>query len=322
MFGDTFFKLAFQRRFLLQTAASALAFARVPALVQAAALPVGGDLTTGAAGPQDFWVEPESIQIRAISFGAGGAVALARVARYRAPGLSFVRFESALALTGSSQRAIARVLEGVHAVLLLVDENDNAQLGQALALGQQAKSQGLLTMGVALAAQDKDTANEAAQSSRPDELAGSVHSFIRLEVLAETGLSDHDIAVLRGLTHDLAFTWNQGYVGIDHEDVLTVLGEPARLAVGCGAASGVDRARLAAEKALEKVWPDPKSRQRVRCFLVILAAAPGGFRLSESREAMKTVQACFSSEAFCLYSVIESQHAGAQLHVTVLATMA
>jgi cell division protein FtsZ len=259
-------------------------------------------------------------RIRAVSFGAGAAVALARVAMYPAPGLSFLRFESALALTGSGPKAITRALGGVHAVVLLVDENDSLQLAQAVALGRQAKSLGLLTIGVALAA--ANPADQAVHQTASGGLAGNVHSFMRLDGLPETGMSGHDIAVLRGLTHDLAFAWNEGYVGIDHEDVLSVLGEPSRLAVGCGAASGPDRARLAAQKALEKVWPEAKNRQRVRGFMVVIAGAPGSFNLSESREAMKAVHAGFSLQAICLYSVIEAPHAGDELHVTVLATAA
>lgn len=313
MFRNTFFKRAFQRRFLFKAAASAFALLQVPGRVRAAVLPAEADLV--AATPELDDSCGGLVQIRVIGFGAAGVLALERAAMYPAPGLSFLQFESA----ASSQKAIKKALDCVHTVVLLVDESDSAQVRQAMLLGNQAKSQGLLTIGVALAVQN--TADGTAEQTGSGDFSGSVHSFMRLETLTETGMTDHATAVLRSLTHDLACMCNvQSDIGVDYEDVLTVLGEPVQLASGSGTASGPDRARLAAEIAVAKVWPEPGNCKRVKGLLVMISAAPGTMRLKESQAAINAVRYRFDKEAYCIYGIIHDEHAGDQLRVSVLAT--
>lgn len=313
MFSSVFFRVAFGRRFLFKAAKSALALLNVPMQVQAAVLPVNKDLT--AAGPEADQACGGLVQIRVIGFGATGAVALERAATYPAPGLSFLQFESA----GQNHKAIARALDCVNTVVLLVDQTDSEQVRHAMALGNHSKSQGLLTIGVALDSQN--TATDLSEKAGPGDLTGSVHSFMRLGVSAETGMADHAKAVLRSLTRDLACMCNEANnVGVDYEDVLTILGEPAQLSVGTGMANGPGRAQLAAEMAVSKAWPEPKIRNRVKGLLVMVSGAPGKLRLKESQAAMNTVRHQFQEEAYCIYGVIDDEHAGDQLRVTVLAT--
>lgn len=115
LFNKPLFKQAVQRRFLLRAAASGLVLLQMPGRMQAATLSIGAYLA--AAAPEQDGPNGELVQIRAIGFGEGGAAALAHVAKYPVPGLSFLQVESATALAGSFKRTITKALDGAQTVV-------------------------------------------------------------------------------------------------------------------------------------------------------------------------------------------------------------
>lgn len=313
--------------------ASTLILAHTPASLQADQASSTSQLQRRLAG--SFYEEETDsglgfVQIRVIGFGLAGTTALTLVAKYPVLGLSFVDHAQTEFVSSAPEKmifsAIDRLLGRAHALVLLVDESDAAQTKQATLVSNRAKTQGLLTIGVALAA---GLGTSDAASTVSNDFTTSVHSFIRLVALDAQHTTSGTAAVLHSLTAGLATLCNvQGYVGVDYEDVRTILQWPARLAVGVGIAGGSDRARVATLAAMANAQPTPLGIHGAQRLLVIVSAPPNALRLSECKEAMNTVRGALSKDAHCIFGTMHSDllsdqwggPASDQMQVTVMAT--
>ena len=244
--------------------------------------------------------------------------AVAELEKYPAPGLAFVQYTPTLPdddrgkLRGTAERihdVTGRWLECAQTLVLVVDEKDTAGCRDAVELGQRGKAQGLLTIGAVLgrttsALRETDCPTAAGWT----ELAASTHCCIHLET-PETGkTADRTVLVLHSLTTGLASVCNvQTHIGVDYDDVLTILGEPARLSVGVGVSSGDGRALAAAHAAVADLRPSVSHPEAVQGILIMLSPRPGEHLLWETKLAMNTIRAAFGPDPHCIYSVYYRQ---------------
>ena len=278
--------------------------------------------------------EPESglVQIRVIGFGAEGTAAVANLEKHPAPGLSFMQYkppkqaggkQKSGGIAASSLGDFDSWLECAQTLVLIVDENDVDLHRDAIALGRHAMAQGLLTIGVRLDGNvGEDQGEDHSQCGFFEELDASMHSCIRLAFLGNQIAHNRTALVLHSLTTGLAKLCNvQGSISVDYEDVLSVLGEPARLSVGVGAASGSERGLIAAQAALANLRPAVLSPESVQTALIMLSAVPGQLRLSETKLAMNTVSAALGEGTHCIYGVYFDELPVDQTGVNTLDTL-
>jgi cell division GTPase FtsZ len=190
-----------------------------------------------------------------------------------------------------------------------MDGSDAAISHDAISLGKRAKAQGLLTIAVVLGA-NSDVRPDADQFSDGflEALAAGTHVSVRLETPKNQMDCDRTAIVLQSLTSGLANLCNlQASINVDYEDVLTVLGNPARLSVGVGTAIGGERALVAAQAALADVRPAVRNPELVQGVLIMISARQYQLRLSECRIAMNTIRAAFGPDAHCIYGVYCSE---------------
>jgi cell division protein FtsZ len=109
-------------------------------------------------------------------------------------------------------------------------------------------------------------------------------------------------------------------VNVDFEDVRTVMGEPGKAMMGTARASGPDRARIAAEQAVACPLLEGIDLSGARGVLVLVTAAKGSLKLSESRLAMSTINAYASPDAHVIYGAAYDDSLGDDIRVTVVAT--
>lgn len=113
-----------------------------------------------------------------------------------------------------------------------------------------------------------------------------------------------------------------GHVNVDVDDVRSVLQSGGRTLLGTGCATGADRAQHAAQQAVASL-PDAACTGldlgHATRVLVLLSAARGSLRLSESRQVMQTLQAQLAPTAQVIFGAAYDDALGAHLHVTVLA---
>jgi cell division protein FtsZ len=112
----------------------------------------------------------------------------------------------------------------------------------------------------------------------------------------------------------------EALVNVDFEDVRTVMSETGKAMMGTAAANGPDRARIAAEQAVACPLLEGVDMSGAKGVLVLITAAKGGLKLSESREAMNTIRKFASPEAHVIYGTAYDESLGDQIRVTVVAT--
>ena len=111
-----------------------------------------------------------------------------------------------------------------------------------------------------------------------------------------------------------------GHVNVDFEDVRTVMGEPGKAMMGTALASGPDRARIAAEQAVACPLLEGIDLSGAKGVLVLITAAKGSLKLSESKLAMNTIRAYASPDAHVIYGTAYDDELGENIRVTVVAT--
>ena len=87
-----------------------------------------------------------------------------------------------------------------------------------------------------------------------------------------------------------------GLVNVDFEDVKTVMSEPGKAMMGTAIASGPDRANKAAEGAVACPLLEGIDLSGAKGVLVLITAAKGSLKLSESKLAMNTIRAYASKQ--------------------------
>jgi cell division protein FtsZ len=111
-----------------------------------------------------------------------------------------------------------------------------------------------------------------------------------------------------------------GHVNVDFEDVRTVMGEPGKAMMGTAVAAGPDRARIAAEQAVACPLLEGIDLSGAKGVLVLVTAAKGSLKLSESKLAMNTIRAYASPDAHVIYGAAYDDSLGDEMRVTVVAT--
>jgi cell division protein FtsZ len=195
-----------------------------------------------------------------------------------------------------------------------------------------AKEMGILTVGVVTKPFEWEGGRRMKNADDGlAELEANVDSLIvvlnekLLEVLGDDITQDEAFAhandVLKNAVGGIAEIINEyGHVNVDFEDVRTVMGEPGKAMMGTATASGPDRARIAAEQAVACPLLEGIDLSGARGVLVLVTAAKGSLKLSESRLAMSTINAYASPDAHVIYGAAYDDTLGDEIRVTVVAT--
>jgi len=126
--------------------------------------------------------------------------------------------------------------------------------------------------------------------------------------------------VLRNAVGGIAEIINvPGLVNVDFEDVRTVMGEMGKAMMGSAVASGVDRARVAAEEAVASPLLEGIELSGARGVLVNITAS-NTLGLKEYKEVMKTIRQYTAPEATVICGAVFDESMEDQLRVTVVAT--
>jgi cell division protein FtsZ len=162
------------------------------------------------------------------------------------------------------------------------------------------------------------------------ELEASVHSLIVIlnNKLEEVMGEDAEMAdcfraaddVLHNACAGIAEIINvPGLVNVDFEDVKTVMSEHGKAMMGTATASGLDRARIAAEQAVASPLLEGVDLSGARGVLVNITAS-SSLKMKETREVMNTIRAFAAEDATVIFGTVCDESIGDGLRVTVVAT--
>jgi cell division protein FtsZ len=164
-----------------------------------------------------------------------------------------------------------------------------------------------------------------------EELAPHVDSLIvilndKLEEVLGDDVTQEDAFeaaddVLNNAVAGIAEIINQpGLVNVDFQDVRTVMTEQGMAMMGSAVASGVDRARIAAEQAIACPLLEGVNLAGARGVLVNITASRTSLKLRETKEVMNTIRAFAAEDATIIYGGVYDDALGDDLRVTVVAT--
>ncbi len=232
----------------------------------------------------------------------------------------------------TAEADIRQAIAGANMLFITAGMGGGTGTGAAPVIARVAKEMGILTVGVVtkpFAWEGKRRMNNADEGLA--ELEANVDSLIvvlnekLLEVLGDDITQEeafgHANDVLKNAVGGIAEIINEyGQVNVDFADVKTVMGEPGRAMMGTATAAGPDRARIAAAQAIACPLLEGIDLSGAKGVLVLVTAAKGSLKLSESRLAMSTINAYASDDAHVIYGAAYDDSLGDEIRVTVVAT--
>ena len=227
---------------------------------------------------------------------------------------------------------IRDAIQGAHMLFITAGMGGGTGTGAAPIIARVAKEMGILTVGVVTKPFDFEGGRRMSNADAGlAELEANVDSLIvvlnekLLEVLGDDISQEEAFAqandVLKNAVGGIAEIINvPGHVNVDFEDVRTVMGEPGKAMMGTAMAKGPDRARIAAEQAVACPLLEGIDLSGAKGVLVLITAAKGSLKLSESKLAMNTIRAFASPDAHVIYGTANDDSLGEEIRVTVVAT--
>lgn len=227
---------------------------------------------------------------------------------------------------------IRAAIEGAHMLFITAGMGGGTGTGAAPVIARVAREMGILTVGVVTKPFEWEGGRRMTNAETGlGELEANVDSLIivlnekLLDVLGDDVSEDEAFSyandVLKNAVGGIAEIINvPGNVNVDFEDVRTVMGEPGKAMMGTAVAAGPDRARIAAEQAIACPLLEGIDLSGAKGVLVLISAAKGSLKLSESKLAMNTIRAYASPDAHVIYGTAHDDELGDQIRVTVVAT--
>lgn len=226
---------------------------------------------------------------------------------------------------------IAEALSGADMVFITAGMGGGTGTGGAPVVAEVAKELGILTVAVVTKPfpfEGRKRMTIADQGLK--QLAESVDSLItipneKLLSVLGTGTSLLDAFkeannVLQGAVQGIAdLITRPGMINVDFADVRTVMSEMGKAMMGTGVATGDNRAREAAEKAIGSPLLEDIDLQGARGILVNVTA---GFDLSlgEFSEVGNVIEEFASDNATVVVGTVMDENLSDELRVTVVAT--
>ncbi len=197
-------------------------------------------------------------------------------------------------------------------------------------IAEIAKEMGILTVAVVTKPFEFENRDRVAETGI-EELTRHVDSLIvvlndrLLEIFGEDALFESCFKaaddVLKNAVAGIAEIINvPGMVNVDFQDVRTAMAEMGRAMMGSAEASGVDRARIAAEQAAVSPLLEGTELSGARCVLINITASKETLKMSEVRDAVRAIKGFAAPEAFVKYGTVFDDAMGDRIRVTVVAT--
>jgi cell division protein FtsZ len=225
---------------------------------------------------------------------------------------------------------IAEALRGAHMVFITAGMGGGTGTGAGPIVAEVARELGILTVAVVTKPFAFEGKRLKVAEAGIAELQKNVDSLIvilndkLMDVLGDEVSMDEAFKaadnVLRNAVGGIAEIINfPGLVNVDFEDVRTVMGEMGMAMMGSANASGVDRARIAAEQAVASPLLEGINLSGAKGVLVNITSTRG-LKMKEVNEVMNTVREFAAEDAHIIFGAVYDESMGEEIRVTVVAT--
>jgi cell division protein FtsZ len=226
---------------------------------------------------------------------------------------------------------IAELIRGADMLFLTAGMGGGTGTGAAPVIAQVAKELGILTVAVVTKPFSFEGKRQKLAQEGLELLTEHVDSLIvipndkLMHVLGEDITVDDAFRaandVLHGAVAGIAEIIScPGMINVDFADVRTVMSEMGMAMMGSACASGVDRARVAAEQAVACPLLEDINIRDARGVLVNISAAKGTLKMKEMHEVMNTIRAFTADSATVIVGAVFEDNLNDELRVTIVAT--
>jgi cell division protein FtsZ len=225
---------------------------------------------------------------------------------------------------------IAEAIRGAHMVFITAGMGGGTGTGAAPIVAEVAREMGILTVAVVTKPFGFEGKRMKVAEAGIAELQKNVDSLIvilndkLMDVLGDDVSMDEAFKaadnVLRNAVGGIAEIINfPGLINVDFEDVRTVMGEMGMAMMGSANASGVDRARIAAEQAVASPLLEGINLSGAKGVLVNITSTRA-LKMKEVNEVMSTVREFAAEDAHIIFGAVYDESMGDEIRVTVVAT--
>ncbi len=227
---------------------------------------------------------------------------------------------------------IREALEGTHLLFITAGMGGGTGTGAAPVIASIAKELGILTVAVVTKPFEFEGSRRMRQAQAGIEnLKDKVDSLIVIlnDKLEEEVGDDATMLECFAAADDVLYKacngiaeiiHTPGLINVDFEDLRTVMGERGTAMMGTATASGPNRAREAAEKAIACPLLEGANLQGARGLLVYVTASAATMSQSEVRQVMSIMKNFVSKDANQIIGTAFDDTMGDELRVTVVAT--
>lgn len=226
---------------------------------------------------------------------------------------------------------IAELIRGADMLFLTAGMGGGTGTGAAPVVAQVAKELGILTVAVVTKPFAFEGKRQKLAQEGLEQLTEHVDSLIvipndkLMHVLGEDITVDEAFRaandVLHGAVAGIAEIIScPGMINVDFADVRTVMSEMGMAMMGSACASGVDRARVAAEQAVACPLLEDINIRDARGVLVNISAAKGTLKMKEMHEVMNTIREFTADSATVIVGAVFDDALTDSLRVTLVAT--
>ncbi|MFC3532649.1 cell division protein FtsZ [Vogesella facilis] len=227
---------------------------------------------------------------------------------------------------------IAEMLRGANMVFVTAGMGGGTGTGAAPVVAEVAKELGILTVGVVTRPFEHEGRRLRVAGDGIDLLKKHVDSLIVIPNEKLMAVLGEDVTmreafraaddVLKGAVAGISEVITcPGLINVDFADVRAVMGEMGLAMMGSAYASGIDRARVAAEQAVASPLLDNITLEGARGVLVNISTAPGCLKMSEYREIMSIIRQYADDDAQVKFGTAEVEDMPEDtIRVTLIAT--
>src|SRR6266581_6726205 len=240
--------------------------------------------------------------------------------------------EEARAVALAERDRIEEAIAGAHMVFITAGMGGGTGTGAGPVIAEVARSLGILTVAVVTKPFTFEGSKRMKTAEQGlEELAPHVDSLIVIlndkleEVLGEDVTQEDAFKaaddVLNNAVAGIAEIINlPGLVNVDFQDVRTVMSEQGMAMMGSAVASGIDRARIAAEQAIACPLLEGVNLSGARGVVVNITANKSSLKLRETKEVVNTIRGFAADDATIIFGAVYDDPIGEELRVTVIAT--
>src|SRR5688572_4865324 len=240
--------------------------------------------------------------------------------------------EEARTVALAERERLEEAVAGAHMVFITAGMGGGTGTGAGPVIAEVARSLGILTVAVVT----KPFTWEGSKRMKIaeagiEEMAPHVDSLIVIlndkleevlgdEVTQAEAYEAADDVLCNAVGGIVDIIHRDGVVNVDFQDVRTVMSEQGMAMMGSAVASGIDRARIAAEQAIACPLLEGVNLAGARGVLVNITASKSSLKLRETKEVMNIVRTFAAEDATIIYGGVYDDDLADELRVTVVAT--